>query len=113
MGGSRIRGPKTNLVGVRFGRLVVTGLSHREVGGFYIWNCNCDCGGVSRVSTSNLSNGSTNSCGCLEYELSVERKTTHGMAGTRFYKIYLKVVRRCTNPDDHSYDTYGGRGITV
>ncbi len=36
----------------------------------------------------------------------------HGMRGTRFYKIWAGMKKRCDNPDAVNYKNYGGRGIT-
>jgi hypothetical protein len=40
-------------------------------------------------------------------------KTKHGMFGTRIYRIYQGIKRRCNNPNASDYKYYGGRGITV
>ena len=40
-------------------------------------------------------------------------KTTHGMYGTRLYRIWRGINDRCRNPKAPSYNLYGGRGITV
>lgn len=56
-----------NLVGVRFGRLII--LSLASTGGHakpYRWNFRCDCGVERSVSQRELVNGDTNSCGCLK-----------------------------------------------
>jgi hypothetical protein len=37
----------------------------------------------------------------------------HGMSKTLIYKIWVSMLGRCENPDDHGYANYGGRGITV
>jgi len=37
----------------------------------------------------------------------------HGMAGTRLYRIWHGMRRRCHNPKSHKWDLYGGRGIKV
>ena len=38
---------------------------------------------------------------------------THGMSYSREYKSYHAMKQRCTNPDDPSWDHYGGKGVTV
>lgn len=59
-----------NLVGQRFGKLVVdkklgnTGKNKRLL----YWNCICDCGNIVEVSTNNLRQGKTKSCGCHRNE---------------------------------------------
>ena len=56
-----------SLVGKRFGKLVVQGLSKvRSSDNFRLWNCLCDCGNKTRVRTASLNNGNTKSCGCLK-----------------------------------------------
>lgn len=37
----------------------------------------------------------------------------HGLAGTRFQKIYSRMHVRCYRKSWHAYERYGGRGITV
>lgn len=36
----------------------------------------------------------------------------HGLAGTRLYKIWQNMKRRCDSPKAAMYPHYGGRGIT-
>lgn len=38
---------------------------------------------------------------------------THGMTKTRTFKSWDAMLQRCTNPNDPSYQRYGGRGIWV
>lgn len=53
--------PTKNLVGVRFGRLVV---EKPDVTRGY-WLAECDCGNKKVVRGASLMNGNTKSCGCL------------------------------------------------
>ena len=59
-----------DLVGRRFGRLLVISLYERgeERGRKTKWLCRCDCGQSTIVKGTNLKN-STRSCGCLRREL--------------------------------------------
>lgn len=68
-----MRGKFVNLVGRRFGRLVVKERSPERrftAGGspYLTWNCLCDCGNFSEVDTASLTRGSSQSCGCLRVE---------------------------------------------
>ena len=64
-----IRPPEErDLVGQRFGALVVTGFSGKRDGKRY-WLCQCDCGNVTEVWQSNLLSGHTKSCGCLQNQI--------------------------------------------
>lgn len=60
--------PTLNLVGQRFGRLVVQ--SQAPTLRYSRWNCLCDCGAACVVSTQMLRMGErgTRSCGCLKRE---------------------------------------------
>ncbi len=37
----------------------------------------------------------------------------HGMSRTPVYKVWHAMIRRCENPADPRYSSYGGRGIKV
>lgn len=50
-----------NLAGQKFGRLTVLNYADN-----YKWNCLCDCGNKTVVSTSNLKLNKTKSCGCIQ-----------------------------------------------
>ena len=73
----------------------------------------CDCGKEKVVIVNNLRSGHTQSCGCYRRLQAQEANTTHGMAKSRLYNIWCHVIHRCTNPKDHSYQQYGGRGVIV
>lgn len=55
---------KKNLIGMRFGSLVVTGESKSRRLGCVMWECKCDCGVIINTFTSNLTSYGANSCGC-------------------------------------------------
>jgi hypothetical protein len=40
-------------------------------------------------------------------------RVSHGMYGTRIYRIWAAMKRRCNNPNYHEFNLYGGRGISV
>lgn len=76
------------------------------------WRCLCSCGNETVVYGSNLRSGHTKSCGCLSKEKASQRGF-HGLSETPEYSSWLSMVRRCTSPDYHKYNNYGGRGIKV
>lgn len=47
------------------------------------WRCRCICGNENLVRTSNLTQGVSNSCGCVRYEIRSEKR--------RSYTDYLAV----------------------
>lgn len=100
---------KLDLLGKRFGRLVVVAEAGRTKYGNVIWECGCDCGRISIIETSNLSSGDTKSCGCLQRE----SRVTHGLSKTPAYNSWIDMNQRCMNHKDTSFKHYGGRGIQI
>lgn len=81
--------------GERFGRLVLLERSTNAVNGAPRWLCSCDCGNPVTVHASNLSSGTTKSCGCLRVDAckARERKKNHPTHGAvlTYYKRNAKV----------------------
>lgn len=101
---------KIDLTGQVFGRLTVVQEAGIDTRGEKLWMCECECGSIVNVLSSNLRTGHTKSCGCLKYEGS---NTKHGMYGTLIYDVWRNMIQRCVNPNNSAYDRYGGRGIKV
>lgn len=108
---------RLDLTGHRFGRLVALSCEpHRRASGRAIvrWRCLCNCGNETIVSTSELRNGDTRSCGCLVAD---NHPQTHGESKryntTPEYIIWCGMKSRCYNPNNAHWHRYGGRGITV
>jgi len=40
-------------------------------------------------------------------------RNTHGMTGTRFYRIWCGMKRRCYNKNEVNYSRYGGAGVVI
>lgn len=96
----------------RFERLVVVKKSHRK-NNKVMWECLCDCGNTTFVSTYYLTSGKIRSCGCLHKEQLIARSTSHNQRGTHLYSVWRSLRQRCNNPNSIQYKDYGGRGITV
>ena len=82
------------------------------------WRCKCHrCGiGETILSTNELKHARVKSCGCLSKDTSSivgKQNVTHGETGTRLYQKWSGMKRRCYNPNESVYPSYGGRGITV
>lgn len=56
--------PKLNLIGQRFGKLIVLEYI-KQPHEAPIWKCQCDCGNITYSSTFSLRSGHKMSCGCL------------------------------------------------
>lgn len=101
--------------GERFGRLTAIEFAYRK-NSRRLWRFKCDCGNEHVTVLSYVRNGLTKSCGCLQRELSAQRrkgKFTHGMTGSPEYRAWYAIFKRCNNPKYEYYENYGGRGISV
>lgn len=103
--------PRKNLLGIRFGRLVVLSYAGFNNHKKSAWNCICDCGTERTVDALSLLSSNTKSCGCL--------KITHGLTrGCKGkmppeYNAWKGARRRCTDSEDVQFHNYGGRGIKM
>jgi len=112
------RGCVLDLMGQRFGRLLV--LSHAGTNKHrnMRWECLCDCHNLKVVSSSALRPGHVRSCGCLPRGLLSRRTLKHGQRrkdghSSPTYYSWQAMIARCLNKHHHAYDRYGGRGITI
>jgi len=99
---------RIDLIGKRFGRLVVTAYA-----GHGKRTCVCDCGAHVDVLGKSLRHGRSKSCGCLMRELARIRATKHGMSRSREYHSWQSMKQRCFNPRHPGFEYYGGEGKTV
>ena len=99
-------------IGERYGLwTVLKPLGKIKKWGNHYYECQCDCGVIKAISSTNLVNGRSNAC-----KSSVHMKgrgATHGMRYTKIYRVYLNMKARCYKPKTESYPIYGGRGIRV
>lgn len=87
-----------DLVGRRFGRLVVHSRGASTKNGGTRWTCLCDCGKFTRpVSGYDLKAGKVVSCGCFNREQASER-FRKDIAGQRFGKL---VAIKCVGKNKH------------
>ena len=83
-------GKKLDLVGQRFGRLLVKSVS--VLNGKRAWNCVCDCGNTTIVNTYCLTHGKIQSCGCFRKEQCKKAQTKDfdkDLLGERFGKLLV------------------------
>lgn len=80
-------------IGMRFGRLVVIDVAHKNKDGTTSYLCNCDCGNTKISSATCLKFGNISSCGCYRRETSGERISKylaeHKDSKTFGYKWYF------------------------
>ena len=83
---------KLELAGQESGLLLVLYECGRAKDGEVLWKCRCTCGNERVVSSGNLKNQRTQSCGCLKREIVRERSTIHGL--TAKHKRLYDSIRR-------------------
>ncbi len=98
-----------NLIGKKFGRLVVIKRMDNNKQRQSMWLCVCDCGNEKIILGYNLKNSNTKSCGCLQ----IEKVTKHGYSTSKTYNSWRHMIQRCADLNHKFYHNYGGRGITV
>lgn len=75
-----------NLIGKQYGRLFVLEKGKTDKFGHIYWICECSCGNIVEVAGTNLTQGKTQSCGCLHKEIT---HNTHfqDLTGQQFGKL--------------------------
>lgn len=106
-------GHRTNLVGKRFGNLVVIDYAKPRNGKTF-WACKCDCGTVKEIEADALVRGKVVTCGCWNKKKGKENRSyKHGLTNSRIMGIWAKMKVRCYNSKEKAYKNYGARGIRI
>ena len=96
-----------DLTGQTFGQLTVLERAKNSKDGKVRWRCRClRCGNECIVRADHLKGGQQK-CGCGK------SGKTHGMSNTKIHRKWKAMMQRCYNPNNPSFDDYGGRGIRV
>ena len=98
-----------NIIGKKFGKLLVLENLNVKSHGSTLHRCACECGNIKDIPISYLKSKHTTSCGCLVKEM----HTIHNLSQSRLYNIYRGMLGRCFRENHQAYHNYGGRGITV
>lgn len=102
------------MTGVRFEKLLVIRRDGNSADGTACWLCLCDCGQERVIAGTRLRAGRNKSCGCSSPRFDSLRTKTHGMSGTRTYKIWIGMRFRCSdNATGKSRRNYYDKGIRV
>ena len=94
-------------IGDKFGLWTVSGGHETRGGKKTFQECTCSCGVVKMVSRHSLVSGASSSCGCNQYK----NTPALGLWGSKEYMAFQQAKKRCRNPKDKDYPSYGGRGI--
>jgi hypothetical protein len=106
-------GKKVEMLGKRFGRLVVLSeTDKRDKCGNVYYLCECDCGTRKTISGASLRQGRTVSCGCYNKEVITGDKVPGG-SRKGLYRVWYSMLMRCNNENNKDFHNYGARGISV
>lgn len=75
-----------NLIGQKFGRLLVLEKGKKDKAQHQYYICKCDCGNICEINSDNLRRGLTKSCGCLHSEIT-HKNTFKDITGQKFGKL--------------------------
>lgn len=97
-----------DISGKKFNRLTVIKKAPNK-NGRTMWHCLCDCGNTTIARGEHIKKNKINSCGCY----SKESRCKHNMSRTIEYRTWQHMIERCHKENHSSFDSYGGRGISV
>ncbi|MBQ0113363.1 MAG: hypothetical protein KBT03_09560 [Bacteroidales bacterium] len=103
-------------VGKKYGHLTILkdcGMLKHKTKNVHMVFCRCDCGVEKNVNLYNLTHGNIKSCGCIIKKTTGDVHRTHGFSGTRLYRIWQNIKKRCYDEKNCRYNRYGGRGIKM
>lgn len=108
----------SEMIGRQFGRLTVVsrvGSVKGKTNSRKLWDCVCTCGNHKIVNTRALTNGHTQSCGCLANESRKKPKIDIAVRDEHYHLrvIWKNMKNRCYKPQNPEYNRYGGRGIKM
>lgn len=104
---------RIDLTGQKFERLKVISYAGTDKRGKALWKCECKCGNTKIVIGTDLSNGHTKSCGCIQKENTSISNTKHGDTESRLWRIWSGIMYRTGNKNNKRQKDYIGRGIDV
>ena len=92
------------MLGRKFGEVIVTEEAESRYGNRKFWKYRCSCGNSGVAAGTDLRIGRVTSCG---------KCNKHGKWGSKIYRIYHDMRKRCEEPTANNYSRYGARGISV
>ena len=100
-----------DLIGRRFGRLVVIERMENNKWGELMWKCKCDCGNIITARGGHLKDNNITSCGCYRLEINTIHGDTNNPKSP--YVAWSHLKERCNCPTCPAYKFYGKKNIKV
>ena len=99
----RLKKRKQNLIGKRFGKIIVEDVVYQNLDCLVL--VRCDCGNNKMYKYSGFKVSPPKHCGCNNANIK------HGMSKTQLYKSWISMKRRCDYPDEFHTKYYKDKGI--
>ena len=71
----------------RFGMLIAVSRTSEKEKGYFLWDCQCDCGNRVKVSTKKLKRGTITDCGCKPKKTARNGTIAEDISGQHFGKL--------------------------
>lgn len=97
-----------NLIGCKFGKLIVIESCGKGKDGHYYSMVECECGARYLTPDTELIYGRRSSC-----KKCSKPRMTHGKTNTKLFEVWQSMKQRCYDKNHQNYEDYGGRGIIV
>ena len=78
---------RKNLLGQRFGKLIVAEETDELEDRYAVWVCKCDCGNTCKVNTKRLCRGTVTNCGCVPRDDLNHGSRVADLTGMNFGKL--------------------------
>ena len=81
------RKQRIDISGEKFGRLTAIAISNeRSRPKRVVWECRCECGEIAYIRRTQLTTGTTKSCGCLQRENRIKHGLSHTLEMRRYWR---------------------------
>lgn len=108
---------ENEFLGKKYNKLTIKNKTDlRDTQGLIIYDCQCECGNLIKISASLVVRGKTKSCGCLKADklkITIANNVSHGKSRTSIYYTWAGMLKRCYLKTHKQYPNYGARGIKV
>jgi hypothetical protein len=112
---------REDLTGQKFGKLTLIKRVENDKRNWPVWECKCDCGNITNVSTVKLNTGHTKSCGCLNLpgdqrllaaRFEYSRRYNDGdLTYEEFYELSQKDCNYCGKPPSNGNEIFKWNGL--
>lgn len=108
---------KKDISGNKYGKLTTIKSLNKNKQGEYMWLCQCECGNQTKVRIGHLTDGTIQSCGCIQKKMMINRGKTVGPINikkvSQFSVEHTNLMRIDPNKKIPTNNTSGTIGVTM